>query len=492
MNDVPPNLGVISFQTDIRTMYNLVRALDFGSHANHLGSPKICTPSGHFLLVINFEIASESGSKSMTYVAGSENQPSIITRAADGFLEITTQKGCILLSVAKLDGDGLHDKNLISYGLTPGARLPCVEGINIDTTKQIHKNEQFWLEKFKIYEPTMFFIQKLNVLSSILDHSETYPLTTMTTSMSKVTVPETDSSDEEWIIASFIAFLGRVCCTSEVHIGIFSSKDNIPAVYRTLYSDICPGVFHVDFSASIKDAVGALVKTLTVHKKGETFLLDMLYRYPELKERKRVPYHNLVVGLEADEFLESRYQQLLADSNILVLLSRREIKVMYEQKPKNVYSHVFDVIKHFPAFLKSMVEQLDISSMLLDISLISKEESVLLYNQPTIQTQDKSSNLLEVFISYCCHYPDNMAVTSSQLKLTYEQLLHEVSNLSLLIEKALLSNYKQDKKCMALHLPNSIAYVVSVLAAVTLECPFLPLPVDLPIDRVVYMLKDAR
>nr|KAG5712273.1 hypothetical protein BaRGS_023852 [Batillaria attramentaria] len=75
--------------------------------------------------------------------------------------------------------------------------------------------------------------------------------------------------------------------------------------------------------------------------------------------------------------------------------------------------------------------------------------------------------------------------------MTYEELLKAVTELASLIEQNLPETHESRKHCVSLHLPKSMAYVLSALTCVRVGCPFLPVPVDLPVDRMMFMLQDA-
>lgn len=478
----PPNLGILDFRNDFTSVHNLARALEYGHHENPLGSPKVLTAAGQYLLVTNAD---------KTERETEDTVPSgTIVDIVDDTLIVKTASELILLSVAEIDGGPIRTWKYQQYSLTRGSRLQSFIGAPADNITAVRKKEGFWRRRMQQYEPTMFLRQKLNIGNDILDVSDIVNIKTV--NIKATGVPSKIESEDFLLMSSFMAFLARICCTNAIHVGLVADKASIPAEYRGLYSDILPGIFEIDLASTPKIAFTKCFQVLEKYISSHTFLEDMLYRYPELVQRRRETPHNIVVATPdmiaragGDECIKI----VLCECNMFIVLSLQEMKIFYNVKQSREYVHIMDTLKHYPAYVASLCS-LSPNDALLDVELLSDEEMALLYPVPTIT--EKQPDLFSLFERQSRSTPDAVALKTTGGQTTYLELLQNVLNLAEMIENCLPDSYTHEKKCVALHLPNSMGYVLSVLASVRVYCPFLPLPADLPTDRLAFTLRDAK
>ena len=108
---------------------------------------------------------------------------------------------------------------------------------------------------------------------------------------------------------------------------------------------------------------------------------------------------------------------------------------------------------------------------------------------------DTDGNKLMNLLQWKCDItPTNIALKTTNDAFTYEKLRKEILVMKekILTSSAKLCGANDTKEIIAINLPNSIAYVVSVLSVLGSNRAFLPIPTDIPIERVAFILKDAK
>ena len=483
LHAIPENVGVLNFEKNAYCVYNMARGLELGNHENSLGSPKVKTSNGNFYLVTSARVGEN-------LVQNGNNWPGQILSSVDDTLLVATTDRPIQLTIAKLDGSSILDSCLNEFGLYLGATLDNSFEINTNELLSVRKREAFWRKRMSVYEPTLFYRQKMNVVAGITDVSNDINVQTVEIPLPELSMVSTGDTDK--MLASFVAFLARITCSEDVHVGLLAEKKDLPENCNDLYASVTPGIFSVDQIQDVSEVLEHCMKEFKTHTESRTFLTDMLYRYPELRGRKRSPNHNIVMG-KADCKNMNCDKSVLRDCNILILFSEgSKVTIMYNERPAQDYSHVIDVLQHFTAFLHAIDKCKD-SQQLKHIPLVS-ENVINTFYQPTnvSATIASRSKLLSKQVETQCRLtPLSLALKTTNNFLTYHKLCDEVGKLSVSIE-ALFRKQGNRKNIVALHLPNSVAYVVSLLAVLKCKNAFLPLPMDLPAERIVFTLKDAN
>lgn len=484
---IPANVGVLCFKREAKKVYNQARALEFGNYENALGSPKILTSTGEFLLVTNLELSSKPRI---------ENQnPGQIFDIADDTIMVSTQDGDVMISCAHLDGSHLVGNDFTKYGLQKSAYLSNNFAVDTQMLSPVRKKEGFWRRKMAAYEPTVFFRQRMNVVASIIDVSEKIHLKSVVLPLPQIDYVNGYGTILNFLLASFVAFLGRICCTTKVCIGLLADKTGIHSDVWPLYADICPGLFSVNREDGIEDVLLRCKSDIEKHISSQTFLLDMFYRYPELRGRKNTPHHNIVIGTMTDTMSESKLgEHILHDCNMLLLFNDQgdEMHLLYNERPAQDFGHIIDVLKHFPTFIQS-IRQSKPELPLSEVSMVPEDEIKMLYpdSVDTNYDQNYHGNVYETFKSKSKKVPMNIAIQTTSASYTYKDTSNAIDKLASIIvrEKDLTFT---GNRIIGIHLPNSAAYVMSVLAVLKADHAFLPLPLDYPPDRLAFTMRDAK
>lgn len=120
--------------------------------------------------------------------------------------------------------------------------------------------------------------------------------------------------------------------------------------------------------------------------------------------------------------------------------------------------------------------------------LSDKERQRFLPDKKTFAQLDQAHRLPTLFEKTVQQYPDRVAVTDGKRQLTYEELNNKANRLAhLLIERGV-----GPEQFVALALPRSIDMLVSLLAVHKAGAAYVPLDPDYPVDRLAYMIQDAK
>ena len=488
--EIPPNIGVLNFHKNMENIYDLSRGLELGHHENALGSPKVKTSTGEFLLVTN---ASKPSNNKYT----KEKAPGTILDIIDDTLVVASLSSPIHISIANLDGSAISEGLFRSHGLVVGDKLDDIRHIDVRDLTPVRKKEAFWRKRLVEYEPTMFYRQKMNVVASIIDVSTDINIKAVKMEVPALNDSIGDISDRGLFLqACFLAFLARINCTPIVHVGFLTEKKDIPNECIDLYSDVTPGIFEVDINATVSEVFEKCKTEIKIQREARTFLNDIFYRYPELRGHQPTPQHNLVIG-ELKERSNQYLQRILYSCNILILFGGEktsEIEIRYHDRPAQDFGHVLDVLQHFTTFLTAVNDRKQ-SSDLKSLSMISKHEMNQFYN---ISLQGEHERIENESISslvdrQCRLTPMSIALKTTSCMMTYSKMTSEVDIFQDVLKTAIhISNDDQKKPIVAIHTTNSIPYVISVLALAKCNMAFLPIPFDLPADRIVFTLNDSK
>ena len=100
------------------------------------------------------------------------------------------------------------------------------------------------------------------------------------------------------------------------------------------------------------------------------------------------------------------------------------------------------------------------------------------------------NRLIDLIYRQCMLTPESIALKTTAHSLSYKELWQEVNEMETILS-TILPTYIAPKDIIAINLPNSIGYIVSLLSIIGCGRAFLPLPVDMPKERMLFSLSDA-
>ncbi|WAR18423.1 LGRD-like protein [Mya arenaria] len=230
-------------------------------------------------------------------------------------------------------------------------------------------------------------------------------------------------------------------------------------------------------------------------KDAGTYLADMLYRYPELRGTKRSQHHNIVLAnTRRNNISQDELHRILRECNVLLFFGDdcgAQLEVLYNDRLAQDFSHVTGVLQHFSTFLSAL--ETSTEDPLKNVSLVTKNDLNKFYSLPADRELENptTGSIAELIERQCKLTPVSIAIKSTENMMTYSKLASEIQLLERKLINTVYKSRQATKPVIALHMPNSIAYVVSLLAVTKTRLAFLPIPVDLPAERIVFTMKDA-
>lgn len=176
------------------------------------------------------------------------------------------------------------------------------------------------------------------------------------------------------------------------------------------------------------------------------------------------------------------------DIHISDLDNTGNLKIMYDyQVNKFDESEIIKIHDRIINILKQASENTDI--LIKDIDIITEKEfkEIEKFNNNKIDFP-KESNIVSKFKEQVQKNPDNIAISFEGELITY----HELDMQSDRIAKVLLKNKIKKSDIVAIFLPRSLQYFISLLGILKVGGTYLPLDVEFPDSRINYILTDSK
>lgn len=141
-------------------------------------------------------------------------------------------------------------------------------------------------------------------------------------------------------------------------------------------------------------------------------------------------------------------------------------------------------------FVQAIKEILNGKHVLSEISILpadEKEQLVYAFNN-TDRAHDKVTTVQEFFEQRVLETPHRVALVAGGKSISYSQLNARANELC----QKLIQEGSQNDLPIAIFLDRSIEMVIAMMAVLKSGAPFLPLDREYPLDRVSYILSDAR
>ncbi|MCE5294811.1 MAG: amino acid adenylation domain-containing protein, partial [Chlamydiales bacterium] len=256
-----------------------------------------------------------------------------------------------------------------------------------------------------------------------------------------------------------------------------------------------------------------LKSSLTRELTFAQFLLHVQKTMEEAKKYGQIPFDKLVKHLnpgkdmstlalcdvvfhyeqgDEDLALFTRIESNLGlgkfDTNLLIKAFQEHFELHFTYNCR-YFSQEFisGFIAHFLQVVKSVAHSININ--ISDIDMIGeaeREELSLRLNPEQVDYPEVSvTDLLETVYA---RYPDNIAVVSEGVSITYKELDKRANSIAFQLQK----NGVKYQDIVAVLLPRSIDLIASILGILKLGAVYLPLDLDHPLDRTKYILSDSQ
>ena len=177
------------------------------------------------------------------------------------------------------------------------------------------------------------------------------------------------------------------------------------------------------------------------------------------------------------------------DINIYDLNAKSAATVSYDYSINKYTREDLELMHHrILAIVEQVLDNKDI--LLKDIEIVTQFEKAQILNDFNNTKKDypNSHSVISLFEKQVSECPDNVAVCFENNSLTYLELNKKANSLA----NFLKSQGIMPHDVVALFLDKSLEAIVSIVATLKLGAAYLPIDISYPMDRILYMLKDAN
>lgn len=283
------------------------------------------------------------------------------------------------------------------------------------------------------------------------------------------------------VLTSGISYLlGRYTNSTKIVLGIanFSNND------VTESNKIIPIVFNIYENYSLKEWINY---TKSIILEGQKHTEENIKAFMEKNGLCYEQFIKTVISLNEEGSFNTKAIGEKGSDSFTFYIENGVFKLEISCA-ESVENEMDYLIKNIFLYFEALENNLDKS--LEDINIINNEEILKLEDfNKTDCNYDFSKGYCELFKFQCEKTPKNIAVVENEKSITYEDLDMKSSKIaSYLKERA---NVKANDFVAVLY-PNSIQQVVVSLAVAKSGGGIIPLDIDLPKERIKFILKDAN
>ena len=420
---------ILDWRQPAEELAALVRALDFGTTPNPLGTAKFYFNEIYYSVTS----ATVSDCSSQKYRPGE-----IISNDRNSLTIATSEKALKINNFKELSRD-----KAASDSFDTGKFLNQIEAQYdiIDTEYvKLARNENFWMRR----------LQKLKELDVPL-------IAELQSSKQQSNIIR--GFDDTPPAALFAVFLSCLC--SEKHfdlpLRVCSGNAQIPS---GLFANKVPFSINIDPEASVKENLTNVSKSLALTLKKFTYAADIFQRFPKLKGFVQSPF----------------------------VLETVETKTLLKSNPGKDLSQM---LKRYDIFLSNLKNASNLAIPLRTVSLLTREEQNKQLQEWNNNSRDYdlTTTYIKVFQEKIKSWPEHIAVKYLDKSLTYSEL-DQISNK---IANHLLKRGVKPGMAIGVCAERSLEFAATLPALFKIGCAYLPLEPDrYPPERIKRMIIDSE
>jgi amino acid adenylation domain-containing protein len=475
-----PGNGFLSWGCSSEEIYRLSRALDFGEYQNKLGLAKFIFDD-ELYIVKGLEQLDKTANKST----------GTIIDASEKGLEVSTQTNNVLIKdICNLDGKSelskfnkfKNNKNIRRLKLLKHQELQEIESICSD----IAHYEDFWVNELACSIPVDFTLHSLEALSDKTNSSiKLIDSIDLSTDAYTKLSNHFNSSSVEVFLSLFFIYLYRF--TSQEAMSVAYKDEKLEQYFVNSYGLIANSV---PFNIQIRDedcfqnVLKQVKNKLSQMAKHKSYARDVFARYPELINKNA----SFPVAIF---FGDSISGNLKEDISLNIYSNAKKTHVKLYAKASLSEGLAETLLKNIACHLKTLLSSIlnNANIAVSHLNMLSAEE----YKKVVIDHNDikplyhLDKTVIELFERQVKLNSHHVALDFEGIQLSYEELNKRANRLA----HYLCQNYRSNET-VALYLDRSIEMVVAMLAVMKACCAYLPIALEHPIDRINYMIGDAK
>ena len=472
--DRPRAACAVDWSQDAGAIATLIRALDFGTYANPVGSAKASLAGQPLILADAAALPSKSGAAPGSVVWVGDQSVTVATGGHDLCLRrFETIEGKVLSTAQARQHFGLHQGSVFD-ALQP-ERADRLSALNA----QVAPFEGFWQRRLATRMPLEL---------PYIDRSK--PLVAARYAQSDVQPPRLatyPSADD--LLGLTCVYFARLADKDSFDLG-FSDGTLASAVrgMEAWFASQVPWRLSVDFSKGAAEVLRGLQSELQDVRKRLTYATDLIARTPELRAAasQGAPLA-LPVAVVLVDSLEAA--SALPGSELTVVIQRdgQGCRWFYDEA-KLSQAVVVQMQSQWALFLGACDAEPHRQVAELPLLTLDEHQKVLVHWNETQAPVRSDVCLHRLIEAQAARTPDQVALVCEDQSLSYRELDQRANQLA---RRLALLGVGPDV-LVGLYTERSVEMMVGLLAIWKAGGAYVPLDPSYPRDRIAYMIEDAK
>lgn len=447
-----PYLGFIHWKvTDAQNIDALCRALNFGNYKNNVGTLKLQLKDC-YLIIADVEILAKSCEISQSGVVLSIEKKGITVSTTNQPILI---KRLLTSDCSEVSMDDIAQK----YGCHVNDRFPLLSDSLMENGQILYskaiRNEKFWLNNLvnlidhSVYSDRIFGneLKELDAISLDLPKKQiNNPLSTLLTSV--------------------LIYLYRL--NNYENSSVFLVNSQIPPESRTLWSDLLPMTPDFKSDSTCHQIVEAVEMMLDTTSKHGTFLTDIYFRQPDLKNAAKECL--ISVGISNDE--------MSAPKNSLIHFQidqkNHEIKIAHRLNSNFQGGTIIPLIENMPAHITNILQSMldNPHQLIKELTFLTHEEQKELFTWGVGEYLPLPSNTItDLFEQRVRSTPNHLVIFQDAESLTYHRLWEEAEKITHFVNELNLA----PQTLIGIHVHPGANLVALILGIIKAGCIAVPI-----------------
>lgn len=407
-----------------------------------------------------------------------------------------TGKACINTYLALCSkSDEVTSSNYIDF---------CESEKNYLSSSKFEKDKEYWNTVFTTVPEIASIPSKnknINEKISCKANRNTYEFSQDLTSKINSFCKDNRISAFNFITAVYSLYISRVCNLKDFVVGT-------PILNRTNFVEKnTTGMFvsTVPLRINLEDKNSFLDLASNIAQNSMSMLRHQKYPYEYLLKDLRVKapnLPNLYNFLISYQITKTTTEGLTYDTrwnfngnsadelqlHILDINETGKLNLAYDYKTQKYTSHeIRDLHKRIEHIIDQILDNNEV--LLNDIEIVTEEEKKELIFLKTKKDFKITKSIIEYIEDIAKNNPKKIAIEDENSSITYKQLVERIN----MTANFLLENYKfPEKSNIGVLTYRKIDTIISILSILKINCTFVPIDPEYPIDRIEYMATTAE
>ena len=462
-NRVPPNGGIIDWNSSAVEISRLVRALDFGPYDNTLGTAKLRIGERFFVCNAATVVRGESG-----------NPGAVLHAGEDGIVVACGTDAIRVEAVSAIEGGPLELASVLREAkLSAGSQLPVA---GPDELKEIEQalartspHERFWMRRLAALTPAEHPLLHLHASVAGKQRSAWIDLPGL---------PARPGSRVAHVVSLIAEYVARLAAADSCQI-VFASPAtrDLARASRGLVSEAVPFRLERGAAQRFADLVARIEKEIDLVSRNGSYQLDAVAR----SRRPVVARVELPIGL------------LVGDADT----ADTPAPLTFVVSESGQFQIVFDsgrlssedcarIVSHLVALAGEVAT--DPERPLSEMSLLSPDERAQILNVwNSTEREFPHESLASLVEARVAESPEAPAVTFGAETISYAELNARANRLA----RELVRHGAGPDVLIGLAVERSIDMLVALLAIIKSGSAYVPLDPMFPKERLAYMMEDS-